>query len=249
MCAAKGAACHGRNNSANQMVSCDQACQMRHELDVSEEECVSHCDRDGSSGCDLEIAGKYFELCESCYDIHTMKEDCTAACKFVAPTTVSPVTSTPVTAKPPATKPPTTEAAKNSTTATSTTNETVTSKATPEGNSTAALVNTSTNSTSSAVGDGAGDGLGSFECRTKKEQLCVSGDECFKTKLQCDGGESQPSNLPCTPFYFVGWRSSRIRLVSFEFVWFVAHVPAWGVRAVDVNKTKCEWPLSNISLL
>merc|ERR1712054_646772 len=68
LCQAKGYGCSDYRVGANQMLSCAQACYMRTTLGVEEEQCRSHCARNGGSGCSLTVAGHRFDMCWRCDD-------------------------------------------------------------------------------------------------------------------------------------------------------------------------------------
>ena len=50
--------------SSDQMLSCSNACYMRH-IGVSNSECLGHCDRHGQSGCHLTTQDVRFSMCSS----------------------------------------------------------------------------------------------------------------------------------------------------------------------------------------
>jgi hypothetical protein len=54
------------HDGSHQMLSCSHACMIRYQAEVGEEECNSHCDRTGSSGCSAVIGGMTFNLCTTC---------------------------------------------------------------------------------------------------------------------------------------------------------------------------------------
>jgi hypothetical protein len=91
-CKAAGYCCNDYRVGSNQMISCAQACMMRTLGASWSAIATTHggiCDRNGGSGCSLDVGGRQYSFCSSCADL-TGTSQCqwgvasSAACDFGA---------------------------------------------------------------------------------------------------------------------------------------------------------------------
>merc|ERR1712151_825731 len=71
-CKAAGYCCNDYRVGSNQMISCAQACMMRTRgaslADMATEN-RGLCDRNGASGCFLDVGGRQYSFCSQCKDL------------------------------------------------------------------------------------------------------------------------------------------------------------------------------------
>jgi len=126
-CQAAGNCCNDPSIGSNQQISCAQACMMRasgQRMDAMLSANGGICNRNGNSGCSLEVQGQSYSFCQSCQDLQEhcphgvqSSDECDFGASLLPPSAVvdpepvtaapepvtaapAPVTVTPVTAAP-----------------------------------------------------------------------------------------------------------------------------------------------------
>merc|ERR1711959_272458 len=85
-CASRGFCCNDFRVGSNQMISCAQACMIR-ARGSSQQQCQTHCNRNGQSGCQKTIGQHLYSMCSRCKDLKPSctwgvhkKEECAIGC-------------------------------------------------------------------------------------------------------------------------------------------------------------------------
>jgi len=98
-CASRGFCCNDFRVGSNQMISCAQACMIR-ARGSSQQQCQTHCNRNGQSGCQKTIGQHLYSMCSVCKDLKPScpwgvhkKEECTIGCTMAMATPAKPSTA------------------------------------------------------------------------------------------------------------------------------------------------------------